>query len=154
MSTGLLVGVHLFLRFPPASLAFWLARPGTAAVGRAVATSRARDVVAGDVVGVGGQGAGVGGAAGRGELVEEPGVLNSELGPLLRYVVFVEDRLDRGERLAGAAVDALVGVDVENPLAFVDAVDRAFLDAALVLDLDARLGDHVRHGRSASLAGP
>jgi hypothetical protein len=62
-------------------------------------------------------------------------------------VVFVEDRLDRADRLAGAAVDAFVGVDVEHPLALVDAVDRAFLDAALVLDVDARFGDHIRYGR-------
>ena len=41
-------------------------------------------------------------------------------------VVFVEDRLDRADRLAGAAVNAFVGVDVEHPLTFVDAVNRAF----------------------------
>jgi len=58
---------------------------------------------------------------------------------LVRHVVFVEDRLNRAYRLAGAAVDALVGVDVEHPAAFVDAVDWAFVDAGLVLDVDGRL---------------
>src|SRR5215472_8026192 len=107
----------------------------------------AGDHIAGDIFGVVGERAGLGGAARGAELVEEPCVLGGELGPLLGDVVFVEDRLDGADRLAGAAVDALVGVDVEHPLAFVDAVDRAFLDAALVLDVDARLGDHIRHWR-------
>jgi len=62
-----------------------------------------------------------------------------ELRPLVGHVVFVEDRLNRAYRLAGAAVDALVGVDVEHPPAFVDAVDWAFIDAGLVLDVDGRL---------------
>src|SRR5258707_881201 len=83
---------------------------------------------AGGVGGVAGEGGGLGGAAGGAELVEEPGVLGGELGPLLRHVFVVEDRLDRADGFAGAAVDALAGVDVEHPLALVDAVDRAFLD--------------------------
>ena len=64
---------------------------------------------------------------------------------LLRDVVLVEDRLDRADRLARAAVHALVGVDVEHPLALVDAVDRALVDARAVLQVDTRLGDDVRH---------
>jgi hypothetical protein len=39
-------------------------------------------------------------------------------------------------------------VDVQRALALVDAVDGALLDACLVLDVDAGLGDHVGHGRS------
>jgi len=69
-------------------------------------------------------------------------------------VVFVEDRLDGADRLAGTAVDAFVGVDVEHPLAFVDAVDRALPNAGLVLKVDARLGDHVRHGRLHLICDP
>src|SRR5215471_4965787 len=122
-----------------------------ALVGRAMAPLPAGDDVAGDIVGVVRQRAGFGGAAGRAELVEELGVLGGERRPLLGDVVFVEDRLDRADRFAGAAVDAFVGVDVEHPLALVDAVDRAFLDAALVLDVDARLGDHICHGGCTSL---
>jgi hypothetical protein len=79
-----------------------------AAVGLATAPSPAGDV-AGDMVGVIGQRAGLGSAAGRSELVEEPDVLGGELRPLFGHVVFIEDRLDRAYRLAGAAVDALVG---------------------------------------------
>ena len=81
-------------------------------------------------------------------LGEERGVGGGELLPLGRHVVVVEDGLHRADRLAGAAVHALVGVDVEHAVALVDAVDRAFLDAGIVLDVDAGLGDDVGH-RSA-----
>ena len=43
--------------------------------------------------------------------------------PLGRHRVLGEDRLDGALRFAGAAVDALLRVDHEDPLGFVDAVD-------------------------------
>ena len=64
---------------------------------------------------------------------------------LLRQVVLVVDRLDRADRLARAAVDALVGVDVQRAAALVDAVDRAFLDTGTVFDVHAGQRDHVGH---------
>src|SRR3989442_11338485 len=83
----------------------------------------------------------------------DPGVVDEELlvqrdevFPLLRRLVLDEDRLHRAHGLAGPAVDTLVGVDEELVRPLVDAVHRADLDAGLVLDVDARLGDHVRHG--------
>ena len=79
------------------------------------------------------------------ELVEVVDVGLGVVAPLVRQVVLVEDRLDRAHRLAGAAVDALVGVDVEHPPALVDAVDRALLDAGLVEQIHTRLGNHVGH---------
>src|SRR4029453_10284875 len=87
----------------------------------------------------------LGGATGRAEVVEELDVRLVVVLPLLRGVVLVEDRLDGADGLAGAAVHALVGVDVEHPLALVDAVDRALLDARLVEQVDARLRDDVGH---------
>src|SRR5918993_2747418 len=57
--------------------------------------------------------------------------------------VFGVDGLDGALRFAGAAVDALFGVDHEVVAGVVDAVYRADLDAALVLRADTRLGDHV-----------
>src|SRR5262249_51447215 len=68
--------------------------------------------------------------------------------PLVRHIVLVEDGLNRADRLAGAAVHALIRVDVEHPLALVDAVDRALLDAGLVEHIDARLRDDVGHFRA------
>src|SRR6266849_2363475 len=69
-----------------------------------------------------------------------------EVLPVGRRLVLGEDRFHRAHRLAGAAVDALIRVDVEHLRPLVDAVDRADLDAGLVLDVDARLRDDVRHG--------
>src|SRR5439155_7381817 len=65
--------------------------------------------------------------------------------PLVRQRVLREDRLDRALRLAGAAVDALLWVDHEHPARLVDAVDGTDVDARLVFDVDARLGDDVGH---------
>ncbi len=83
--------------------------------------------------------------AGRPEVVEELDVGLVVVGPLVGHVVFVVDRLDGADRLARTAVDALVGVDVEHPVALVDAVDGTFVDAGAVFDIDARKGDDVRH---------
>src|SRR6266849_9286047 len=82
----------------------------------------------------------------------DPGVVDEELLVqrdevlrLFRRLVLGEDRLHRAHRLAGPAVDTLVGVDEELVRPLIDAVHRADLDAGLVLDVDARLDDHVRH---------
>src|SRR5712664_1113260 len=77
---------------------------------------------------------------------EELLVQRDEVFRLFRRLVFGEDRLHRAHRLAGPAVDTLVGVDEELIRPLVDAVHRADLDAGLVLDVDARLDDHVCHG--------
>src|SRR5712691_10041547 len=76
---------------------------------------------------------------------EELLVQLDEVLPLLRGLVLGEDRLHRADGLADPAVDAFVGVDIEHLRAFVDAVHRADLDAGLVLHVDARLGDDIRH---------
>src|SRR3712207_9364665 len=67
---------------------------------------------------------------------------------LFPYTTLFRSRADLG---ADAAVDALLGVDevLLGLVGRVDAVDRADLDAAVVLDPDARLRDHVRHGDGA-----
>src|SRR3989442_16004641 len=87
---------------------------------------------------------------------EELLVQRDEVFRLFRRLVLGEDRLHRAHRLAGPAVDTLVGVDEELVRPLIDAVHRADLDAGPLLDVDARLDDHVRHGdlplfRSASL---
>src|SRR5215217_404648 len=76
---------------------------------------------------------------------EELGVDRRELFPLGRHVVLVEDRGHGADRLARAAVDALVRLDVEHPAALVDAVDRALVHARAVLHVDAGLADRVCH---------
>src|SRR5260370_16926458 len=87
-----------------------------------------------------------------------PGVVDEELFVeldellrLLRGFVLGEDRLHRTHRLARSAVDTLVGVYEELIRALVDTVDWTDLDAGLVLDVDTRLSDDIRHGHSPSL---
>src|SRR5471032_1651428 len=82
----------------------------------------------------------LGSTTGRTEIVEEIDVRLVVLLPFIRHVVFVEDRFNWAHRLAGAAVDALVGVDVEHPATLVDAVDRTLVDARFVLEVDTGLG--------------
>ncbi len=65
--------------------------------------------------------------------------------PLFRHVVFVEDRFDRALGHAGFAVDAFVRMDVENLLAFVEALHRANHHTIGVLAAKARFANDVRH---------
>ena len=75
------------------------------------------------------------------------------LRPLLRELVLGEAGVHRAGLDAGVAVDALLRVDVEHldlvvvglVGSRVDAVDRAHLDARVVLLADARLCDYVSH---------
>ena len=85
------------------------------------------------------------GAARRTDLIEERHVGRVVLAPLFGQVVLVVDGLNRADRFAGAAVHTFVRVDVERPLALVDAVDRAFVDAGPVLDIDTGQRDDVGH---------
>src|SRR5512134_325612 len=74
--------------------------------------------------------------------------------PLVRQRVLREDRLHRALGLACPAVDALLGIDHEDPLVLVDAVDGADVDAREVFDVDAGLGDDVRHSPESSQMKP
>src|SRR5215203_2741905 len=86
---------------------------------------------------------------------EVPLVALGELRPLVGELVLGEARIDGARLDAGVAVDALLGVDVELldlvvvglVRRRVDAIDRAHLDARVVLGPDAGLRDHVGHGR-------
>src|SRR3989442_10951428 len=65
-----------------------------------------------------------------GDIGPARGVLAVHLEPLLGHGLAVRnDRLDRAFRLAHPAIDAFVGVDDQHVLAFVEAIDRAHLDA-------------------------
>src|SRR6187551_1272639 len=65
--------------------------------------------------------------------------------PLVRERVLGENRVDRALRFACPAVDALLRIDHEDPPGLMDAVDRTDVDAGEVFDVDAGLGDDVRH---------
>src|SRR6202008_2911905 len=78
-------------------------------------------------------------------VLEELLVQLDEVLPLIGRLVLGEDRLHRAHRLTSPAVDALVRMDVEHRLAFIDAIHRTDLDTGLVLHVDARFSDDVRH---------
>jgi hypothetical protein len=64
-------------------------------------------------------------------------------------VLFGVDRADRASWDASAAINALVGVNEELIVTFVDALDWANLDAGAVFGSDAGLSDDVSHGISS-----
>jgi hypothetical protein len=78
-------------------------------------------------------------------LFEEAAVLLDVPFPLRRYVVLGVDGIDGANGHAGVAVHALIGMYIELILTFVDAIDWAYIDTGTVLDVDAWLGDYVRH---------
>src|SRR4029434_364163 len=57
----------------------------------------------------------------------------------------MENRLHRALRHTGLTVDALVGMNVENLLPFIEALDRAHYHAISVLAAEARLTNYVSH---------
>ena len=73
--------------------------------------------------------------------------------PLLGKIVFGEDRLDGAGWLARAAVDALVGMDIQQlrglegrfVFARMDAVYRADVHTSRVLCPYAGFSDNIRH---------
>src|SRR5262245_28343962 len=70
------------------------------------------------------------------------GVVAIELEPSFGYRLAVgDDGFDRAFRLAHPAIDALVGVDDEHVLAFIETIDRAHLDAVHVLASDTGFRD-------------
>jgi hypothetical protein len=91
----------------------------------------------------------------------------TELAPALRWLRFLEELLIelkelfivpiefivktdgryRAGRLAGAAIYALVGVDVHHPIALEKAVNGTYLDAAFVFDINASFGNNKGHVR-------
>src|SRR5215472_5586407 len=81
------------------------------------------------------------------------GVLLGEGLPFFRQIVESENRRDRADRHASAAVDALHRIDVQHLCAFklrfvllrMDAVHRACIHAGRVLGSDTRLCNHICH---------
>src|SRR5581483_11952129 len=73
-------------------------------------------------------------------------ILGIDLEPLLQSGLRIGlDRVNRAFRFANAAIDALVRVDHEHVLTFIEAVDRTDLYAVHVLALDAGVVDDVGH---------
>src|SRR5262245_59594771 len=81
--------------------------------------------------------------------------------PLLRDVFVAVDRLDRAGRLAGAAIDAFIRVDIKMLggleisliLPRVDAIHRADVNTGRVLRADARFANYVNSHYAFSFQG-
>src|SRR5262245_20581103 len=86
----------------------------------------------------------------------------NKVDPLLRRLVEREDGLDRTRRHTGAAIDALVGMNIEHlgrgerrlVLPWVDAVHGTDVHARGILRADARFADDVSHEPPTSLMIP
>src|SRR3954467_6130780 len=86
--------------------------------------------------------------------VEHLFVLLDEGRVLRRDILLPKDRRHRTLWLTGAAVDALVGMDVELVLAFIDAIDWADVHAGAILHPDAPFDDHISHPASLQMKPP
>src|SRR5581483_9096072 len=77
-----------------------------------------------------------------------------EVLPLVRHGVFGEDSAHRADRLAGAAVDALIRIDVVLGIAVgrMDAIHRADLDARSVFHPNTWFSDHISHAFTSFLS--
>src|SRR5262249_8050188 len=82
--------------------------------------------------------------------VEDLAILLDEGGHIRRDVFLGENGRHRTLRLAGSAIDALVGMDVELILTLVDAIHGTHVHTGAVLDSNACLDNHVRHCGNSS----
>jgi hypothetical protein len=89
------------------------------------------------------------GSARRANLVEKFNIGFVIISPLFREVIFVIDCFNRAYGLTGTTVHALIGMNVEHPVTFVDAVHRTFINAGTVLHIDTGKGDDVGHKNSS-----
>jgi hypothetical protein len=85
------------------------------------------------------------GSSGRVGILEHFSIDLDVLLQVRRHVFFREDRGDRALRLTGAAIDALVRVDIELLGSFIDAVDWTHIDTRAVLGIFAGFGYDVGH---------
>jgi hypothetical protein len=66
-------------------------------------------------------------------------------------IIFVINSFDRAHWLAGTTIHAFIRLDIKHALTLVDAIDWAFLDTGLILNVDARFCDYVGHGTPFNL---
>lgn len=86
------------------------------------------------------------------EIIEELYVCPIVVRPLFRKVVFIVDGFHRANRLAGATVDTLIRVDIEHPIALINAVNRALIYTGPIFNVDAGKSNYIGH--DARLSSP
>ncbi len=60
-------------------------------------------------------------------------------------IIFVVDGFYRANWLTGTTVHTLVRVDIEHAVTLIYAIDRAFINASLVFDINTWKGNYVSH---------
>jgi hypothetical protein len=81
----------------------------------------------------------------RTKFYEELSINLRKLFPISWNVILIIDRLDWADRLAGAAIYALIRLDVEHAVTFIDAIHWALFDAGLIFHIDTWLGNYICH---------
>ncbi len=84
-------------------------------------------------------------SARRADFLEKVHIDGVVIAPLLWNIVLVVDGLYWADWLAGSAINTLIRVDVEHAVTLINAVNRALIDAGLVLNIDTRKGNYVSH---------
>ena len=83
------------------------------------------------------------------DLNKELSIDFAKLLPLRRNIIFLINSFNWADWLASATVNTLIRLDIKHARTFVDAVHRAFFDARLILNIDTRFGNYVRHEESS-----
>jgi len=79
------------------------------------------------------------------EFYEELGVNFREFFPVSWNIILIINCFNRAYRLASTTIDALIRLDVEHSVSFVNAIHWALFDAGLIFHIDAWLGNHICH---------
>jgi len=79
------------------------------------------------------------------EFYEKLGINFWILFPFTWNVILIVNSLDWADRLAGTAIHALIRLDVEHSVTFIDAIHWALFDAGLIFHIDTWLGNHICH---------
>lgn len=86
-------------------------------------------------------------AAGQ-RISEEVCIVDDERFLTVWHSSILADCFDGTNGLTGATVDALIRINVELPIAFINAIDGAGFHTGLVSDVNARSSDDIRQGSS------
>jgi hypothetical protein len=85
-------------------------------------------------------------------LFRDIGTLRRHLGveflescPFRRKIIFVENRFDRAFGNTCFTIDALIGMDVQNLVTFIETLDRAHHYTIGILAPETRLSNYVCH---------
>jgi len=82
---------------------------------------------------------------GRSDLFEKFNVSRVVIGPLFGNIIFVINCFNGTDRLTRATIDTLIGVNVEHPVAFIDAIHGAFVNTCSVFHIHTGKRNYVSH---------